>query len=77
MPYAARMNLTPIILSVSVTMERSMTVSIWAPVTLQGQRVGQSHRIVNRQKGHSALFQGHGFFRACVSMGFVETRPVV
>ena len=35
------------------------------------------HRIVNRQKGHSALFKGHGFFRACVSMGFVETRPVV
>ena len=35
------------------------------------------HRIVNRQKGHSALFKGHGFFRACVGMGFVETRPVV
>ena len=35
------------------------------------------HRIVNRQKGHSALFRGHGFFRACVSMGFIETRPVV
>ena len=39
--------------------------------------IQSGHRIVNRQKGHSALFRGHGFFRACVSMGFIETRPVV